>query len=141
MDILIFKLGLPDKINSASVHKVMLESPVGHLISLASSPCVMHNTRHSDTATVWFDMVDSQLGTSTKALINSSIQFGLASCLIHGTHANPGTPLCQCCWCWGHSVCTCSTHALNCPWCSSPYFGDNHHSNCGSCKSNLNAKP
>jgi hypothetical protein len=97
MDIPIFKLGLPDKINSTFVCKVMLESPVGHLISLTSSLYVMRNTCHSNTATVWFDMVNSQLGASTKAFINSSIQFSLASCLICSTCANPGTPLCQCC--------------------------------------------
>jgi hypothetical protein len=70
----------------------MLESPVGHLISLASSPCVMHNTCHSDTATVWFDVVDSQSGASVKTLINSLIQFGPASCLICSACANPSTP-------------------------------------------------
>jgi hypothetical protein len=44
MDIPILKPGLMDKIDSAFVCKVMLESPVGHLISLASSSHVMHNT-------------------------------------------------------------------------------------------------
>jgi hypothetical protein len=141
VDVPIFKLGSPDKIDSTFVHKVMLESPVGHLISLASSPYVMYNTCHSDTATVWFNVVDSQSGTSAKALINCSIQFGLASCLIRGTRTNPGTPLCQCCWRWGHLAHMCSTHALNCPQCSGPHSGDNHCSNCSSCKGNLNAKP
>jgi hypothetical protein len=48
----IFKPGSMDKIDSAFACKVMLESPVGHLISLASSPHVMRNTCYSDTATV-----------------------------------------------------------------------------------------
>jgi hypothetical protein len=114
---------------------------MGHLISFASSPCIMCNTRHSDTTTVWFDVVDSQSGASAKALINSSIQFGLASCLICGARANPGTPLCQRCWHWGHSAHTCTSHAPKCPQCSGPHSGDNHHANCGSCKGNPNVKP
>jgi hypothetical protein len=39
---------------------VMLKSPVEHLISFASSLCIMRNTHHSDTATMWFNVVDSQ---------------------------------------------------------------------------------
>jgi hypothetical protein len=97
VDIPILKPESLDKINSTYVCKVMVESPVGHLISLAFSLYVMRNTHYSDTTTVWFDMVDSQLGASAKALINSSIQFGPASCLICGTQANPGTPLYQRC--------------------------------------------
>jgi hypothetical protein len=91
MDVPIFKLGSMDKINSAFAHKVMLESPVGHLISLASSPHVMCNTCHSNTTTVRFNVVDSQSDASAKALINSSIQFSLVSCFICGTRANPRT--------------------------------------------------
>jgi hypothetical protein len=52
VDIPILKPGSTDKIDSAFARKVMLESPVGHLISLASSPRVMRNTCHSDTTTV-----------------------------------------------------------------------------------------
>jgi hypothetical protein len=89
MDVPILKPGSSEKIDSAFARKVMLESPVGHLISFASSLRIMHNTHHSDTTTVWFDVVDSQLGTSAKALVNSSIQFSLASCLIRGARANP----------------------------------------------------
>jgi hypothetical protein len=73
VDIPIFKPESTDKINSAFTCKVMLESSVGHLISFASSLCMMCNTCYSDTTTVWFDVVDSQSGTSAKALVNSSI--------------------------------------------------------------------
>jgi hypothetical protein len=59
VDVPIFKLGLMDKIDSAFTCKVMLESLVGHLISLASSPHMTCNTHHSDTTTVWFNVVDS----------------------------------------------------------------------------------
>jgi hypothetical protein len=141
VDIPIFKPGSSEKINSAFAHKVMLESPVGHLISFASSPRIMHNTCHSDTTTMWFNVVDSQSGASAKAFINSLIQFSPASCLICGTRANPGTPLCQHCWCWGHSARTCTSRAPKCPQCSGPHSGDNHCVNCGSCKGNLNMKP
>jgi hypothetical protein len=106
MDVPIFKPGSSEKTDSAFARKVMLESPVGHLISFASSLRIMHNTRHSDTATMWFDVVDSQSGASAKALINSSIQFSPASCLICSTHANPGTPLCS------HVYLTCSQMSM-----------------------------
>jgi hypothetical protein len=59
MDVPILKPGSSEKIDSAFACKVMLESPVGHLISFASFLRIMRNTRHSDTATVWFDVVDS----------------------------------------------------------------------------------
>jgi hypothetical protein len=88
VDVPIFRPGSSEKIDSAFARKVMLEFPVEHLISFASSLRIMRNTHHSDTVTVWCNVVDSQSGASAKALINSLIQFSPASCLIRSANNN-----------------------------------------------------
>ncbi|KXN90780.1 hypothetical protein AN958_03571 [Leucoagaricus sp. SymC.cos] len=101
----------------------------------------MHNSRHSDLAMVWFDIVNSQSGASTKHLINSSFQFGLASCPVQAAQSHAGVPVCQCCWRWGHSTCACHLQAPHCPWCTGPHSEANHHLFTGCCCGNPTANP
>jgi hypothetical protein len=71
LDILVFKPGTQVQIDPAYIIKALGSSPLASHINLAFTLQVMHNAKTSDTATVWFDVKDSQLGTSAKALINS----------------------------------------------------------------------
>jgi hypothetical protein len=59
--------------------------------TLANMPHVMRNSRHSDTATMWFDIVDSQSGATAKRLIGTTFQFGSALCMLQGP-----TPVSHC---------------------------------------------
>jgi hypothetical protein len=54
----------------------------------------MQNSWKSDTTTVWFDILNSQSGATTKHLVGSSFQFGSSLCFICAAKAHPGTPLC-----------------------------------------------
>jgi hypothetical protein len=108
---------------------------------LPNMPHVMQNLRKSDTATVWFDIADSQSGTSAKCLIGTTLQIGPALCYVHAACAHPGTPLCQCCWRWGHSMKACRAQAPRCPQCAGPHTEASHHSLAGCCKGNPLMKP
>jgi hypothetical protein len=119
----------------------MGKSHLASLFTLTNSPRVMQNSRKSDTATVWFDILNSQLGTTAKHLVGSSFQFGLSSCFIHTVRAHPGTPLCQCCWCWGHSTKACCSQAPCCLRCSGPHTKANHHSLASCCQGNPSVNP
>jgi hypothetical protein len=59
---------------------------------LVGTPRVMHNSPSTNTATVWFNLWDSQLGANAKVLINKALQFGASAYTMQGTHANPGVP-------------------------------------------------
>ncbi|KXN80793.1 hypothetical protein AN958_07270 [Leucoagaricus sp. SymC.cos] len=54
----------------------------------------MRNSVKSDSATVAFDVIDSQSGASAKHLINSSFQFGPASCPVQVAQSHAGVPVC-----------------------------------------------
>ncbi|KXN83181.1 hypothetical protein AN958_01695 [Leucoagaricus sp. SymC.cos] len=90
---------------------------------------------------VWFDIVDSQSGTSAKHLINSSFQFGLASCPVWVAQSHARVPVCQHCWHWGHSTYACCLQAPHCPWCSGPHSEANHCLLTSCCWGNLSANP
>jgi hypothetical protein len=117
------------------------KSHLASLFTLANSPGVMQNSRESDTATVWFDILDSQSGATAKRLVGSSFQFGSLSCFIRVAKAHPGTLLCQHCWRWGHSTKACCSQAPRCPQCSGPHTEANHRSLAGCCQGNPSANP
>ncbi|KXN84512.1 hypothetical protein AN958_12413, partial [Leucoagaricus sp. SymC.cos] len=96
---------------------------------------------YSDSATVWFDIIDSQSGASAKHLINSSFQFGPASCPVWAAQSHAGVPVCQHCWCWGHSTHSCHSQAPQCLQCSGPHSKANHCLLTGCCQGNPSANP
>ncbi|KXN85881.1 hypothetical protein AN958_10779 [Leucoagaricus sp. SymC.cos] len=101
----------------------------------------MQNSWHADSATVWFDVIDSQLGAVAKHLINSSFQFGLASCPVRPAQSHASVPVCQRCWHWGHSTHACRSQAPRCPRCAGPHSEANHCSITGCCRGNPTANP
>jgi hypothetical protein len=108
-DVPYFKGSTP--ITSTEIYDIMGLSHMVSSFSLANTPCVMQNSHKSDTATMWFNIADSQLGASAKCLISSTLQIGPGSCYIRAAHTHPGTPLCQCCWHWGHLTKACHAQA------------------------------
>jgi hypothetical protein len=123
-------VGTNNPLTSPFIKEAMGKSHLASLFTLANSPRVMQNSWKSDTATVWFNILNSQLGATAKHLVGSSFQFGSLSCFIHAARAHPSTPLCQPCWCWGHSTKAC---CLQAPCCSGPHAEANHHSLAGCC--------
>jgi hypothetical protein len=100
-------IGTDTPLTSPFIKEAMGKSHLASLFTLANSPRVMQNSRKLDTTTVWFDILDSQLGATAKHLVGSSFQFGSTLCFIRTAKAHPGTLLCQCCWRWGHSMKAC----------------------------------
>ncbi|KXN89229.1 hypothetical protein AN958_05982 [Leucoagaricus sp. SymC.cos] len=82
-----------DQITSADVRMVMGKSHLASSFTFANSPRVMRNSRRADTATVWFDVLDSQSGATAKRLINTSFQFGPVSCFVRAARSHSGVPL------------------------------------------------
>src|SRR6267154_111200 len=130
-----------ESIHFAFIRRILGVSHLAPHIDLANSPRIMRNAKGSDTATVWFDIHDSQSGAARSALAGKSIQFGSHSCLIHGAKANPGSPLCQRCWRWGHSTRSCRVQTSSCPQCAGPHSEANHRSHAACCKEQPDATP
>ncbi|KXN82215.1 hypothetical protein AN958_02593 [Leucoagaricus sp. SymC.cos] len=78
VDVPFFKVD-GDQVTSADVRIVMGKSHLASSFTLANSPRVMRNSRRANTATMWFDVLDSQSGATAKCLINTSFQFGPSS--------------------------------------------------------------
>ncbi|KXN87586.1 hypothetical protein AN958_08440 [Leucoagaricus sp. SymC.cos] len=64
-------------------------------INLAAKPRMACNSTASDTATIWFDVWDSQTGVLAKKLQKEYLSIGNAQCIIQLAKARPSTPQCQ----------------------------------------------
>ncbi|KXN82282.1 hypothetical protein AN958_02768 [Leucoagaricus sp. SymC.cos] len=119
----------------------MGKSHMASSFALANSLQIMCNSQCTDTATVWFNILNSQLGTTAKHLISTSFQFGPASCFLHIACSHSGVLLYQHCWCWEHSTRACQSQASQCPQYASPYTKTGHHQHTSYCRGNLSACP
>ncbi|KXN85795.1 hypothetical protein AN958_10798 [Leucoagaricus sp. SymC.cos] len=134
VDVPYFQPGSKDFIDSGYVREVMRRSHIASSFILANSLCIMWNSQHVDSATVWFNVIDSQSGAVAKHLINSSFQFGPASCPVRPAQSHASVPVCQHCWRWGHSTYTCKS-------CAGPHSEANYHSLASCCHGNPTANP
>jgi len=103
-----------------------MHSHLASSFTLANAPRVMRNSRRADTATVWFDVIDSQSGATAKRLVGSSFLISGVVCFVRPAKAHPGVPLCQHCWRWGHSTKACRSQAPKCPRCTGPHSEADH---------------
>ncbi|KXN84385.1 hypothetical protein AN958_12670 [Leucoagaricus sp. SymC.cos] len=140
VDVLFFKVD-GQQVTADDVWTVMGKSHMASFFTLANSLWVMCNSRHADTATMWFDMLDSQSGATAKCLIGSSFQFGLASCFVHTACSHSSVPLCQRCWCWGHLTRACCSQAPQCLQCAGPHTEAGHCDYASCCRGSSSVKP
>ncbi|PPR06775.1 hypothetical protein CVT26_003903 [Gymnopilus dilepis] len=68
---------------------------------------ITHNSQSSTTATAYFNIWDSQSASRAKELIGKPFMFRTHKLVMEAVRANPGTPLCTCCWRWGHPAIAC----------------------------------
>ncbi|KAK1217143.1 hypothetical protein PQX77_020205 [Marasmius sp. AFHP31] len=108
---------------------------------ISGKPRVVHNSSKSTTATVYFNVFDSQMGTRAKRLIDRQLHVFGRSCYIRAAASNPGTPICQRCCRWGHSANSCRAPQPRCPKCLEPHLAKEHRSSAGCCKGNSKATP
>ncbi|KAF9040624.1 Gag-like protein [Panaeolus papilionaceus] len=99
------------------------------------------NSKMATTATVYFDLWDSQNGAQAKQLIGTSMMICGHSCLIQTATPNRRVPCCQRCFRWGHDSLHCRAKIPMCPICGGPHLRDHHHAMVGCCKGNENANP
>ena len=134
---------LPNKVLNtvAEVKAVIAASPLSQYFKYAAEPCIVRNSATSTTAKVYINLWDSQMGTQAKAVIDRPILFGTRSCYVRAANANPGAPLCQRCWRWGHTIGGCKAPQLRCNHCAGPHESDAHRHACGLCKGNPKSNP
>src|SRR5215813_2184058 len=105
----------------------MRQSSLAEHFALAGPPRVVQDSSTSQTASAYFEVWDSQAGTRAQALIGCQLQWGLGVVTVRKATANPGTPLCQRCYRWGHIATQCKQRLPCCPRCSEPHFESEHH--------------
>jgi hypothetical protein len=87
------------------------------LVESKTPPRVVRDSRFSDTATVYINIMDSVSGANAKALTGRTVQFGRWAASFRTVRANPGSPLCIRCWKWGHPTAACRALQIVCPHC------------------------
>ena len=123
------------------VTDALAASPLANHLPLASAPRPVRNSRSADTATVWFEIWDSQTGANASVVVYHRIHIEGAVCSIRRAQAQPGVPLCGRCWCWGHSTQACRRQAIVCPRCGGPHKVENHRALASCCKGHPKASP
>jgi len=127
----------PERVATAMERSIWAE----HFV-LAGPPRPVRNSRHADTATVFFTIFDSQQGARARILTNRILQVDGQNCRIRPSTANPGAPLCTRCWRWGHPSDACRQQARRCGHCDGPHGNENHRALCALChKGNPKANP
>jgi len=129
------------KTTVTEVKAAIAASPLAENFKYAADPRIVRNSDASTTAKVYINIWDSQAGTRAKGIIDKPILFGTCSCYVRAATANPGAPLCQRCWRWGHTIGGCKAPQLRCSHCAGPHESEAHRHACGLCKGNLKAKP
>ena len=107
------------------------------------TPHISCNTTGSDSATVWFDIWDSQKGANAIRLVNHHIQICGWHATIRKTVMHPGLAQCRCCWRWGHPTHKCRFLRLGerCAKCFGTHRTENHRVFAMCCKANPKANP
>ena len=141
VDVPFFTPGTTNPVTPEYIRGVMGQSHMASSFKLANAPRIMRNSRRANTATVWFDMIDSQSGACAKCLIGSFFQFSTVACFVCAACSHPGMPQCQHCWRWGHSTRACCSQAPRCPLCTSLHTEDGHRSLASCCRGNPSANP
>jgi len=67
-------------------------------IHLATPPRIVHDSRHADTCSIYFDIWDLQTGFWMKSFVDCSLNVGSVVCFFHKASIKIGTPLCTCCF-------------------------------------------
>jgi hypothetical protein len=122
------------------VAQTFQQSPLHEDYRLTSPVRIVRESHASTRATVYFNVWDSQSGARAKRLINKRINICGNECYIRAAAANPGVPMCQKCWKWGHPTKACKGR-LRCPICGDPHTEAEHRHTAGCCKGNAGATP
>ena len=130
-----------NKLNSKDVNNFMSHTEIFSNISLVAKPKIIKASPKSDMAIIWFDIWDSQSGSSAKLLINHSFNFSRYIATIKATNMNPGVPQCHNCWKWGHLTFSCRAHGSKCQKCSRPHKLEHHRDLAWCCKANPKLDP
>jgi hypothetical protein len=96
------------------------------LVKSKTPPRVVRDSRFSDMATVYINIMDSVSGANAKALTGRTVQFGRWVASFRTARANPGSPLCIRCWKWGHLTAACRALQIVCPHCGGPHRKEHH---------------
>jgi len=81
-----------NKLNSEDINDFMSHTKIFENIFLAAKPKIIKASPKSNMAIIWFDIWDSQSGSSTKLLINHFFNFGRYIATIKATNVNPDVP-------------------------------------------------
>src|SRR6267154_4313127 len=133
----------PRPILPMDIIDAMKSHELAELFQLECTPHISRNTTGSDSATVWFDIWDSQKGANTVRLVNHRIHICGWNTTIRKTVMHPGLAQCRCCWRWGHPTHKCRflRFGERCAKCFGTHRTENHRTFAHCCKPNPKANP
>ncbi|KAF9470505.1 hypothetical protein BDN70DRAFT_902051 [Pholiota conissans] len=88
LDVPFFHQGSEIRITTEQVMTALTQSPIWGDTCPTGPPRIIHNSKH-----MYFNIWDSQQGSTAKSLINKTLLFGKKACFIRAAAANPGTLL------------------------------------------------
>jgi len=96
-------------INPKDAFLILFSSVYKDNIRLAAPPRIVHDSRHANTCSIYFNIWDSQTGSQMKSFINCSLDVGSVVCFFHKASMKIGTPLYIRCFLWGHIMNFCNS--------------------------------
>ena len=121
-------------INPKDASLILSSSVYKDSIHLAAPPRIVCNSRRADTCSIYFDIWNSQTGFWMKSFVDCSLNVGSMICFFCKVSIKIGTPLCTCCYSWGHNMNYCNSSCIVCPICNGPHHEDNYCALAACCK-------
>jgi len=107
-------------INSKDASLILASSVYKDSICLAAPHRIVHDSRHADICSIYFDIWDLQTGFQMKSFIDHSLNVGNVVCFFCKASMKIGLPLYTCCYSWGHNTNYCNSSCMVCPICNGP---------------------
>jgi hypothetical protein len=135
--------GEPVPVTPLQVKEILLASKWKDTIHIyqGAMPCLVRNSRKSDTCMVFFDIYNSRGGHHLQSLKGSSFMLGHITLTIQPAEKWVGVPICPRCWRYGHRTPVCPFKTQLCAICAGPHQSEHHQVFGACCKAQPKAKP
>jgi hypothetical protein len=120
--------GEPVPVTPLQVKEILLASKWKDAIHLyqGAMPCLVRNSRKSDTWMVFFNIYNPQGGYHLRSLKGCSFMLSHITLTIQPAEKWVGVPICPRCWTYGHHTPVCPFKTQLCTICAGPHQSEHH---------------